>query len=74
MADCAARLSSASESDGRRQHNRRSARGPYCRAGGDIVRTLNSPDVYLLLTEERAWSREEFERWLADGWVQLLLR
>jgi AcrR family transcriptional regulator len=40
----------------------------------DIVWTLNSSDVYLLLTEERGWSPEEFERWLADGWVRLLLR
>ncbi len=39
----------------------------------DIVWTLNSSDVYLLLTEERGWSPEEFERWLADGWIRLLL-
>jgi AcrR family transcriptional regulator len=40
----------------------------------DIVWTLNSSDVYLLLTEERGWSPEEFEQWLADSWVRLLLR
>jgi AcrR family transcriptional regulator len=40
----------------------------------DIVWTLNSSDVYLLLTEERGWSPEEFERWLADAWARLLLR
>ncbi len=40
----------------------------------DIVWTLNSSDVYLLLTEERGWSPEEFERWLADSWARLLLR
>jgi AcrR family transcriptional regulator len=40
----------------------------------DIVWTLNSSDVYLLLTEERGWSPEEFEQWLADSWARLLLR
>jgi hypothetical protein len=40
----------------------------------DIVWTLNSSDVYLLLTTERGWSPEEFEQWLADSWVRLLLR
>ena len=40
----------------------------------DIVWTLNSSDVYLLLTTERGWSPEEFERWLADSWARLLLR
>jgi AcrR family transcriptional regulator len=40
----------------------------------DIVWTLNSSDVYLLLTEERRWTPEEFERWLADSWARLLLR
>lgn len=40
----------------------------------DIVWTLNSPDVYLLVTEERGWSPEEFERWLADSWARILLR
>jgi AcrR family transcriptional regulator len=39
----------------------------------DIVWMLNSSDVYLLLTEERGWSPQEFERWLADGWARLLL-
>lgn len=39
----------------------------------DIVWTLNSPDVYLLVTDERGWSPEEFERWLADSWARILL-
>ena len=39
----------------------------------DIVWTLNSSDVYLLLTTEPGWSPEEFERWLADSWARLLL-
>jgi len=39
----------------------------------DIVWTLNSPDVYLLFTEQRGWSPDEFEHWLADSWARLLL-
>jgi hypothetical protein len=39
----------------------------------DIVWTLNSTDVYLLVTDGRGWSPEEYERWLGDTWVTLLL-
>lgn len=39
----------------------------------DIVWTLNSTDVYLLLTEGRGWTEDEYERWLGDTWVTLLL-
>ena len=39
----------------------------------DIIWSLNSPEYYLLLVEERGWSVEAFERWLADAWVRLLL-
>ena len=39
----------------------------------DIVWTLNSTDVYLLLTDGRGWTPEEYERWLGDTWVTLLL-
>jgi AcrR family transcriptional regulator len=40
----------------------------------DVVWTLNSTDVYLLLTDGRGWSPAEYETWLGDTWVQLLLR
>jgi AcrR family transcriptional regulator len=40
----------------------------------DILWTLNHPRVYLLLLEERAWSPEEYERWLADITCAELLR
>lgn len=33
---------------------------------------LNSPDVYLLLTEERGWPPERISAWLADAWERLL--
>jgi AcrR family transcriptional regulator len=39
----------------------------------DIVWSLASPEFFLLLVEQRGWSHEEFERWLADAWVRLLL-
>lgn len=39
----------------------------------DIIWSLNSPEFYLLLVEERGWSAAGFERWLADAWRRLLL-
>lgn len=43
---------------------------PYTR---DTVWTLTSPDVYLLLTKERGWSKEQYAGWLADMLTQALL-
>jgi AcrR family transcriptional regulator len=39
----------------------------------DILWTLNSPEVYLLLVEQRGWSPAEFESWQAETWCDLLL-
>jgi AcrR family transcriptional regulator len=39
----------------------------------DFVWTTNSPEVYVLLTGERAWTAEHYERWLADLWSRYLL-
>jgi len=39
----------------------------------DILWTLNHPDVWLLLTDERGWSAEDFERWLSATIAQQLL-
>jgi AcrR family transcriptional regulator len=39
----------------------------------DIIWSMNSPEFYLLLVEERGWSPGAFERWLADAWIRLLL-
>jgi AcrR family transcriptional regulator len=33
----------------------------------DIVYALSSPDVFLLLVEDRNWSPERYERWLATA-------
>jgi hypothetical protein len=40
----------------------------------DILWSMNSPEYYLLLVEQRGWSLEEFEHWLADAWIRLLLQ
>jgi len=39
----------------------------------DVIWTMNSPEFYLLLVEERGWSPREFEDWLVDAWGRLLL-
>lgn len=39
----------------------------------DIIWSMNSPEFYLLLVGQRGWSPEEYERWLGDAWIQLLL-
>lgn len=40
----------------------------------DILCSMNSPEFYLLLVEERGWSPEQFETWLAEAWIRLLLQ
>ena len=42
-------------------------------AAADIVWSMNSPEYYLLLVEQRGWPLAEFERWLGDAWIRLLL-
>jgi AcrR family transcriptional regulator len=39
----------------------------------DIVWTLTSPEVFLLLTQERGWSKEKYAQWLADMLIRVLL-
>ena len=39
----------------------------------DVVWVTNSPELYVMLTSERGWSPERYERWLADAWCRLLL-
>lgn len=39
----------------------------------DIVYTLMSPEVYRLLTDDRGWSPERYERWLAAALTTQLL-
>jgi AcrR family transcriptional regulator len=39
----------------------------------DVIWSMNSPEFYLLLVEQRGWSSKEFEEWLSSAWVRLLL-
>ena len=39
----------------------------------DIIWSMNSPEFYLLLVEQRRWSPKEYASWLADAWKRLLL-
>ena len=40
----------------------------------DIIWSMNSPEFYLLLVEQRGWSTQGFESWLEDAWIRLLLQ
>lgn len=40
----------------------------------DIIWSMNSPEFYLLMVEDRGWSPQSFEGWLADAWIRLLLK
>jgi AcrR family transcriptional regulator len=39
----------------------------------NTVWTLTSPEVFLLLTQGRGWSKEKYTQWLADTLIQVLL-
>ena len=39
-------------------------------AAADIVWSMNSPEYYLLLVEQRGWPVEEFEQWLGEAWIR----
>jgi AcrR family transcriptional regulator len=39
----------------------------------DLVWVTNSPDVYQLLVQDRGWTSEHYQAWLADAWRRLLL-
>jgi AcrR family transcriptional regulator len=39
----------------------------------DVIWTTASSDVYALFVVQRHWTRQRFERWLADTWRRLLL-
>lgn len=39
----------------------------------DTYAALASPETYAFLTEQRGWTPERFEAWLADGLTRLLL-
>lgn len=39
----------------------------------DVVWSMNAPEFYMLLVDERGWTPEEFATWLSDAWARLLL-
>jgi AcrR family transcriptional regulator len=39
----------------------------------DLVWSMNSPEFYSLLVEQRHWPVQEYAEWLRDAWIQLLL-
>lgn len=39
----------------------------------DILWSMNAPEYWLLLVQERHWSPERFRDWIADAWKRLLL-
>lgn len=39
----------------------------------DVLWATNSSELYVLLTVERGWTPDRYERWLADTWCRLLL-
>lgn len=40
----------------------------------DVLWATNSSELYVLMTVERRWEVDRYERWLADTWERLLLR
>jgi AcrR family transcriptional regulator len=49
-------------------------RGLRLARAADILWTLNHPDMWRLLVEERGWSPERYERWCGDLACEQLLR
>jgi AcrR family transcriptional regulator len=43
-------------------------------AATDTIYALMSPELHQVLTVERAWSQDRYERWLADALAALLVR
>ena len=39
----------------------------------DVIWATNSSELFVLLTVERGWPPDRYERWLADTWCRLLL-
>jgi AcrR family transcriptional regulator len=39
----------------------------------DVLWATNSSELYVLMTVERRWSVDRYQRWLADTWQRLLL-
>jgi AcrR family transcriptional regulator len=56
-------------------HRRKALKkGLGVKAAADILWTLNHPRTYILLTDDRGWTPEQYERWLGDITIAELLR
>lgn len=40
----------------------------------DVIWVTNSAELYVMLTVERGWLPQRYERWLAESWCRLLLK
>jgi hypothetical protein len=49
-------------------------RGMTVEQAADIIFTLASPEVYLLLTAERGWRPAQWQHWLTDTIARAILR
>ena len=47
--------------------------GAKLRSPTTVLARRNSTELYVLLTVERGWSPDRYERWLADTWCRLLV-
>jgi AcrR family transcriptional regulator len=47
--------------------------GLRARDAGDVIHALASPELYHLLVNDRAWSPERYQRWLAEALAGQLL-
>ena len=43
-------------------------------AVADILWSMNSPEFYLLLVDQRGWAADSFGLWLGDAWIRLILK
>lgn len=40
----------------------------------DVIWATNSPELYMLLVDQRRWDPDQYAHWLGDAWQRLLLR
>jgi AcrR family transcriptional regulator len=40
----------------------------------DVLWAMNSAELYVMLTVDRRWTVQRYEKWLADSWCRLLLQ
>ena len=50
------------------------AAGVSIERGADLLWALGSADLYRMLVVERGWSPKAYEQWLANTWINALLR